>query len=102
MLRIFRGFLRDIRFGHPTGEQPDPALNMGGAFFHGTTPATPGETFTIAHGFGRVPYLAVPVLMLDAVGSSTVSLTVAREADDKRVYFTSTEASAPISVFIEG
>lgn len=102
MLRIFRLFLKDIRFGHPTGDQPDPMVNMAGGFFHGTTPATPGDQFTIAHGFGRVPYLAVPVLRLDSVGSSIVSLTVARAADDKRVYFTSTEASTPISLAIEG
>lgn len=101
-LRIFRAFLKDIRYGHPTGDQPDPTLNMGGGFFHGTTPATPGDEFTIAHGFGRVPYLAVPILRLDSIGSSVVSLTVSRDADDKRVYFTSTEASTPISVFIEG
>jgi hypothetical protein len=102
MLRIFRAFLKDIRFGHPTGDVPDPMVNMAGGFYHGTTPATPGNEFTIAHGFGRVPYLAVPVLRLDAVGSSLVSLTVSRAADDKRVYFTSTEASAPVSLAIEG
>ena len=102
MLRIFRSFLKDIRFGHPLGESPDPMVNMAGGFFHATTPGTPGDTFSIAHGFGRVPYLAVPILRLDAVGSSIVPVTVARAADDKRVYFTSTEASTPISFAIEG
>lgn len=102
MLRIFRLLVKDVRLGHPKGEQPDPALNMGGGFFHGTTPATPGDEFTIAHGFGRVPYLAVPILRLDAIGVSTVPLTVSRAADDKRVYFTSTVASTPVSLFIEG
>lgn len=102
VLRIFRAFLKDIRFGHPEGSQPDPMTNMGGGFFHGTTPATPGDEFTIVHGFGRVPYLAIPVLRLDAVGSSIVPLTVSRVADDKRVYFTSTIANAPISLAIEG
>lgn len=102
LLRIFRAVLRDIRFGHPTGDTSDPMVNMAGGFFHGTTPATPGEQFTITHGFGRVPYLAVPVLRLDSVGSSIVSVTVARAADDKRIYLTSTEASVPFSLAIEG
>jgi hypothetical protein len=102
MLRIFRAFLKDIRFGHATGDVPDPLVNMAGGFFHATTPAVPGTEFTIAHGFGRVPYLAVPVLRLDAVGSSVVPLTVARAADEKRMYFTSTIADAPISLSIEG
>lgn len=102
MLRIFRSFLKDIRFGHPTGDVPDPLVNMAGGFFHGTTPSTPGVEFSIAHGFGRVPYLAVPILRLDAVGSSIVPLTVSRAADDKRLYFTSTIADAPISLSVEG
>lgn len=101
-LRIFRAFLKDIRFGHPTGDARDPMLNMGGAFLHGTTPATPGDEFSIAHAFGRTPYLATPVLRLDAVGSSIVPLTVSRIADDKRIYLTSTVASTPISLAVEG
>lgn len=102
MIDVFRDFLKDLRFGHPTGDVPDPMVNMAGGFFHGITAHTPGTEFTIAHGFGRVPYLAVPVLRLDAVGSSIVSLTVAREADDKRLYFTSTDADVPFSLAVEG
>lgn len=101
-LGIFRSFLKDIRFGHPLGETPDPMQNMAGAFVHGVTAATPGDVFTIAHGFGLKPYLAVPVLRLDGVGSSIVSLTVAQVADDRRLYFTSTEASVPFTLAIEG
>lgn len=101
-LRIFRAILKDLRVGHPTGDTRDPTLNMGGAFLHGTTPATPGDEFTIAHGFGRTPYLAIPVLPLDVVGASVVSLTVSRAADDKRVYLTSTIANVPVTLWVEG
>ncbi len=101
-LRIFRSILKDMRFGHPNGSGTDPCLNFGAGFFHGTTPSSPGDEFTIAHGFGRTPYLASPVLLLDTVGSSMVPLTVSRVADDKRVYFTSTIADAPVSLVIEG
>jgi hypothetical protein len=102
MVRLFRALLKDIRFGHPDGSSSDPMLNMGGAFLHGTTPATPGNEVSLPHKFGRAPYLAYPVLRLDAVGSSTVPLTVSRVADDKRIYLTSTIASAPFSVGVEG
>lgn len=103
MIAIFTEILKSgIRFGHPNGEQPDPCLNIGGGFFHGTTAATPGDSFTIAHGFGRTPYLAHRVLLLDTVGSTDGVLTVTRAADDKRFYFSSTETSAPISIFAEG
>jgi hypothetical protein len=99
---IFREVLRQMRIGHPSGTAPDPTLNMAGAFLHTTTPAVAGTEFSIAHGFGVKPYLAIPVLRLDAVGSSVVSLTVSRVADDKRLYFTSTVASAPVSIWVEG
>lgn len=99
---ILTDILKNMRFGHPKGDQPDPCVNLGAGFFHGTTPNTPGDEFTIAHGFGRVPYLAMPVLRLDAVGSRTVPLTVTRAADDKRLYLSSTIANAPVCLVVEG
>lgn len=99
---ILTDVLKNMRFGHPKGDQPDACVNFGAGFFHGTTPSTPGAEFTIAHGFGRVPYLAFPVLRLDAVGSRIVPLTVTRAADDKRVYLSSTIADAPICLVVEG
>lgn len=102
MLRIFTALLTDLRFGHPKGAQPDPMKNFGGGFFHGMTPAVPGTEFTLPHGFGRVPYLAAPVLLLDAVGSSDGVFTVSRAADDKRIYLTSTVASQAVSFLVEG
>lgn len=102
LLRVFTSILTDIRLGHPKGEQPDPMKNLGGGFFAGTTAAIANTEFSIAHGFGRVPYLALPVLPLDQVGSKLVPLTVTRAADDKRVYFSSSVTSAPITLAVEG
>lgn len=101
-LRIFQAVLKDIRFGHPKLAQPDPCVNIGGGFFTATTPAVPGTEFSIAHGFGRVPYLLIPVLPLDAVGATLVPLAVTRAADDKRIYLSSTSASAFVCVAVEG
>lgn len=101
-LRIFQSFMRDLRFGHPAGEQPDPCENFGAGFFSVVTATTPGHEFTIPHGFGRVPYLAMPVIPLDTVGASIVPLTVSRVADDKRLYFTSTLGDVPITLYVEG
>jgi hypothetical protein len=102
LLRLFRALLKDIRFGHPTGEAADPLLNLAGAFLHATTPAIASTELAIRHNFGRTPYLALPVLRLDSVGSSIVSLTVSRAADDKRIYVTSPVTNAPISLAVEG
>lgn len=99
-LRIFQAILRDLRLGHPA--DATAATNFGGAFYEFTTPATPGDTFTIAHQFGRAPYLAIPVLPLDTVNATLVPLTVQRAADEKRIYLTSSVASATGIVYLEG
>jgi hypothetical protein len=98
--RIFQSILKDLRLGHPA--DATASTNFGAAFYEGTTPSTPGETFTIRHGFGRVPYLILPVLALDTVGAQLVPLTVQRAADADRVYLTSPVADAPFIVMLEG
>lgn len=98
--RIFTALLKDLRLGHPA--DATASTNFGAAFYEGTTPSTPGDTFTIAHGFGRAPYLLLPVLPLDTVGAQLVPMTVQRAADERRVYLTSTVADAPFIVLLEG
>lgn len=102
MLEVMTVLCRDLRFGHAKQEQPDPCLNFGGGFFSGTTPTIANTEFSIAHGFGRVPYLALPVLPLDTVGARTVNLAVTRAADDKRVYLSSPSTDAYVTLIIEG
>lgn len=102
LTRIFQEVLRNQRFGHPSGDQPDPSTNFGAGFFEATTPAVANTEFSITHGFGRVPYLVVPVLPLDVVNAQVVPLKVTKAADNKRVYLSSSVASAAITVLIEG
>lgn len=101
-LRIFQAILKDLRLGHPVREQPDPLTNFGGGFFTGTTAAVANDEFTLAHGFGRTPYLAYPVLCLDTVGSRVLDLQVTRAADDKRIYLSSPIQSADVTIVVEG
>ena len=100
--RIFQTILKDLRLGHPTFGTADPSTNFGGGFFHGTTDPVANTEFSVTHGFGRTPYLAVPVLPLDSVGSRLVPLTVTRVADARRIYLSSSVTSAPFSLFVEG
>jgi hypothetical protein len=100
--RILTPLFKDLRFGHPRGEQPDPLQNFGGGFFHAVTPADVDTEFTIQHGFGRVPYLAIPCLMLDAPGVELPPLRVTRAADDRRIYLSSSVAGATFSLIVEG
>lgn len=83
-------------------EHQKKAENFRAYFVNSTTAASTGE-FSILHGLGRTPYLAVPVLALDQVGARTVPLTVTRAADGQRVYV-KTEAgftNAPFSLLLE-
>lgn len=99
---IFTELTRNLRYGHPLGEQPDPCMNFAAGFFTGTTAAIANDEFSIAHNFGRVPYLAFPILALDTVGSTTPVLRVTRAADDKRVYLSSPTVNTDLVLVIEG
>lgn len=101
-LRIFRPVLKEMRLGHPTGDNPDPCENFGGGFYHIVTPATPGDELAVAHGFGRAPYLLIPVLPLDVVNAEIVPVQVSRAADARYIYLKSTEGSAAMSIYVEG
>ncbi len=102
MGEILTDILTNLRFGHPTGESRDPALNFGAGFFAGTTAAVANTEFSIAHNFGRTPYLAIPVLPLDQIGSEIVPLRVTKAADNRRVYLSSSVEGAAVTLFIEG
>ena len=96
---IFEHVLGNLRFGE--AEHQTRAVNFQMYFQNSTTASTGGEEFSIAHGMAQTPHLAIPVLDLGSAGSQWVPLRVSRVADSKRVYFTSTSTSAPMSVLIE-
>lgn len=67
----------------------------------GTTHRTAGAEFSIAHGLGVAPSKFIPVVQLDAVGTSLVSLTVSRIPDARRMYFLSPSTNVSITGFVE-
>lgn len=96
---------RGIAFGRATDPNKTmvPAQNMQGGFFTATTPSTANKEFTIAHDFGRAPYLLVPILPLDQVNAVVgIQLTLTRAADATYVYLKSPTTSVPIFVYLEG
>ena len=100
LTNIFEYVLKNWRFGRTSNQAPSE--NFQGSFVEGTTHQTTNTEFSIEHGRGSAPYLAIPVLNLQAVGSKVVDLTVTRAADTRRVYFKSTVTSAPITLYLEG
>lgn len=97
---VFRYILKDIRLGR--AEDGEPSVNCGGGFFEFTTPAVANEEFAIEHSFGRPPYLLIPVLPLDQVGSTIIPLRVERAADSSKVYLSSSETGQPGFIYLEG
>ena len=90
---------KNLRFGRPT--HMEASENLRGYFYTATTPAVADTEFTIAHGLGVVPYLLIPVLALDE-GAKLVRLTVTRSADASRVYLSSPDTNAPVTILLEG
>lgn len=92
--------LKDVRFGQ-AGEA-EPCVNLGGGLFRAMTHAVANTEFSIAHNFGRIPYLLIPVLPGNVVGAKIVRLENARAWDAQRIYLKSPETDAEIYFYLEG
>ena len=99
LTNVFEYVLPNTKFG-PVSHQAK-SESFQGYFVASTTASTSNDEFSIVHGLGRVPYLALPVLRLDSTGQQLVSLAVSRAADGQRVYLRSTSVSAPFDLYLE-
>lgn len=86
----------------PGATQVDRGANLLWFPVMATTPSTPGQTFAVPHGLGRIPYAVYPVLPLDVVGARMVPLTTAQAADSRQIYLSSSVADAPVYLMVEG
>lgn len=101
LLNAFKEIIKNgIRFGRPG--TAEPTENLSGHFYTGTTSSVSGREFVVPHSLGRAPYLVIPVLDLQTVGSEIVGLQVTRAADGVNVYLASAETSVPICLYVEG
>jgi hypothetical protein len=101
MGNVLDSMLRELRLGQPTTGVRAPGGNFQLYPVQTTTPAVANEVFSIEHGLGRTPYVAIPMLDLTAEGAKLVPLTVERAADSNRIYLSSTSTSAPITLYLE-
>lgn len=99
LTQVFDYVLSNLRLGRPTDR--GSSENLRAYFYTATTPAVASQEFSIRHGLGAAPYLAVPVLPLD-VGARTVPLLVTRAPDAERIYLSSSETNAPVCLLVEG
>jgi len=98
LLRVVRALVPNLRFG-PADHQVK-SENFQAYYLESTTAASTAE-FSVLHGLGRTPYLAVPVLRLDSTAQQVVPLEVPRVADGQRVYLKSTSTSALFTILVE-
>ena len=87
-----------ITFGEPTHQRK--ATNAR-AYFEVSTTATSTGEFSIRHGMGVTPTLAIPVLDVGQPNAHLVPLQVTRAADDQRIYLKSTSTGALFTLLLE-
>lgn len=96
---VFRYVLGNLRIGRPANQTRTENTQL--YYLTGTTASVANTEFSIPHGLGSAPYVLLPVLDLQAVNARVVPLTVTRAADAVRVYLSSSETNAPITVAVE-
>lgn len=92
--------LANLRIGRPIVGKREGNLQL--YAIEGTTASVANEEFSIEHSLNTPPYLALQVLSLQSEGSRMVRLTVTRVADSRRVYLSSPDTDAPVTLLIEG
>jgi len=99
VMQAVRELATNLAFG-----LPDPmkkATNFRAIRFDSTTAAVANTEFTIHHGQGSTPLFIWPVAYLDSSGGQMVRLKVTRPADAQRIYLSSPDTSAVVSVLAE-
>ena len=90
LMAVFRYLVPNLQFG-PVDHQTKSLNHQ--AWFLTSTTATSTSEFSIVHGLGRTPYLAIPVLALGSSATGLIPLEVTRPADTQRVYLKTTANS---------
>lgn len=84
LTELVRYVLPNGRFG-PVEHQTK--LESFNAFYIMSTTATSTSEFSVVHGLGRTPYLAIPALTLESSNHMLPVLRCSRPADGQRAYF---------------
>ena len=100
LVQVVRAMVPTQRFG-PVDHQVK-SENFQAYYVLSTTASSTGTEFSIQHGLGRAPYLALPVIPLDSTRFEHVHLRVTRSADAQRVYLSSPDSTgALIALLLE-
>jgi hypothetical protein len=100
LTEAFRYALPNGRFGPVENQTKSESFS---AYYQESTTPSDTSEFSIVHGMGRLPYLAVPVLRIDSSGAMLPVLRVTRPADGQRVYLKcdAGSTSMPFALLVE-
>ena len=98
-VELFQYVLPNIRLGGP--QHQDRAENFPWIRYDSTTASTANEEWTITHTLGQAPRWILPVLPLDSTSAQIVRLKCPRAADAQRIYLSSPDTGAQITLMVE-
>ena len=97
--QAFRYVLDNLAIGQP--DDRARATNFRWFRFSSTTSSVADTEFSIHHGQGTKPISCWPVLFLDSSGGQIVRLKVTRAADAQRIYLSSPDTGAIVTILAE-
>lgn len=97
--QAFRHVLDNLAIGLPDASKR--ATNFRWYRFDTVTSSVANTEFSIHHGQGAIPLVCWPVLFLDSSGGQVVRLRVTRPSDAQRIYLSSPDTSASVSILAE-
>lgn len=95
----FRYVVENGRFGPP--EHQTKSESFLAYYVESTTPSTANTEFSIQHGMGKTPYLAIPLIPLGSSGYELRNFVVTRPADNQRVYFRTGATNTKVFFLLE-
>lgn len=98
LTELLRALVPNLRFG-PSDQTK--AENFQQYWATSTTANSTATEFSVLHGMGTAPYLAIPMLNLASSGMMTPRLYVTRPADARRCYFRSDDTSVMFRLLLE-
>ena len=94
-----RELSKNLTIGLP--DSMKKATNFKWIRFDAVTSSVANTEFSIHHGQGSSPLVCWPVLFLDSSGGQIPRLKVTKPADAQRVYLSSPDTSASVSLLME-
>lgn len=97
--QAFRHVLDNLSIGGPN--DMERATNFRWYRFDTVTSSVANQEFSVHHGLGQIPLLCWPVMFLDSSGGHIVRLKATRPADAQRVYLSSPDTGASLTLMVE-